>query len=146
MPKVAFPYGRGELVYEIPQSRYGGTLVSDLNTYEPGKSQEELVKEALENPVGSPRLCELEKKKKKIVLIASDHTRPVPSKVIVPQMLQEIRRGNLDADITFLIATGCHRETRAEELAEIHAAIGSKRNSPYFPVSVEEQIQEWMQG
>ncbi len=118
MPKVAFPYGRGELVYEIPQSRYGGTLVSDLNTYEPGKSQEELVKEALENPVGSPRLCELAKGKKKIVLIASDHTRPVPSKVIVPQMLQEIRRGNLDADITFLIATGCHRETRAEELAE----------------------------
>jgi nickel-dependent lactate racemase len=31
-------------------------------------------------------------------------------------MLEEIRRGNPDADITILISTGCHRETTKEEL------------------------------
>jgi nickel-dependent lactate racemase len=31
-------------------------------------------------------------------------------------MLAEIRRGNPRADITILVATGCHRETRREEL------------------------------
>jgi nickel-dependent lactate racemase len=31
-------------------------------------------------------------------------------------MLAEIRRGNPDAEITILIATGCHRETSREEL------------------------------
>ena len=118
MPGVVFPYGRETRLYEIAQERYAGTLVSALAKYNPEKSQEELVKAALESPVGSLRLSELARGKKKVVLIASDHTRPVPSKVIIPQMLQEIRMGNSEADITLLIATGCHRETRKEELLE----------------------------
>lgn len=118
MPRAVFPYGREERSYEIEQERYAGTLESAMAGYNPGRSQEELVRDALENPIGSPRLCELARGKRKIVVIASDHTRPVPSKVIIPQMLREIRMGNPEADITLLVATGCHRETRAEELLE----------------------------
>ena len=59
---------------------------------------------------------ELARGKNKIVILASDHTRPVPSKVIIPFMLEEIRRGNPSADVTILIATGCHRGTTKEEL------------------------------
>lgn len=33
-------------------------------------------------------------------------------------MLEEIRKGNPDADITFLISTGCHRGTTVDELKE----------------------------
>ena len=40
----------------------------------------------------------------------------MPSKVIIPQMLSEIRKGNPNADITILIATGCHRGTTKQEL------------------------------
>jgi nickel-dependent lactate racemase len=75
-----------------------------------------LVQAAMANPVESPRLAELAKGKKKVVLIASDHTRPVPSRIIVPYMLREIREGNPEAEITILIATGCHRGTTREEL------------------------------
>ncbi len=50
------------------------------------------------------------------MIITSDHTRPVPTKIIAPQMLAEIRAGNPDADITFLVATGFHRATTAAEL------------------------------
>ena len=67
-------------------------------------------------PVGAPSLRELAKGKKKIVIIASDHTRPVPSKLIIPPMLRQLREGNPDAKITILIATGCHRGTTLEEL------------------------------
>ena len=74
------------------------------------------MKKALENPIGSPRLRDLVKGKNKIVIIASDHTRPVPSKIMAPIMLEEIRSGNPNADITFLIATGFHRPTTKEEL------------------------------
>jgi len=70
------------------------------------------------NPIDSPRLSELAKDKKNIVLIASDHTRPVPSKIIVPALLDEIRLLNPDADITILIATGCHRGMTDDELLE----------------------------
>lgn len=67
------------------------------------------------SPLGSPTLTGLAKCKKNIVIIASNHTRPVPSKVIIPYMLDEIRKGSPDADITILIATGCHRRTTNDE-------------------------------
>ena len=52
------------------------------------------------------------------MIIASDHTRPVPSKIIIPPLLEEIRSVNPSADITFLIAAGCHRDTKREELVD----------------------------
>lgn len=80
------------------------------------KTEDEIVLEAMANPIGSPKLSELSVGKKNVVIICSDHTRPVPTKHIVPFMLKEIREGNKDADITLLIATGFHRETTREEL------------------------------
>jgi nickel-dependent lactate racemase len=87
-----------------------------MHHYRAERSQEELVRDALTHPVGTPPLSVMAEGKKKIVLIASDHTRPVPSKIIIHQILAELRRGNPDADITILISTGCHRETTREEL------------------------------
>jgi len=116
MKTISLPYGREFLKYEIPDSRFRGELVSQLYHYQAVQSQEELVRDALEHPEGTPSLRVIAEGKKKIVLIASDHTRPVPSRVIVPQMLVELRKGSPDADITILIATGCHRETTREEL------------------------------
>lgn len=103
---------------EIPEERFGQELLSSFHDYQPEASQEKLVEEAMAHPIGSETLRELAVGKKKVVLIASDHTRPVPSKVIVPYMLREIREGNPDADITILISTGCHRGTTKEELTE----------------------------
>lgn len=116
MPEVKFPYGRETLSLNIPDDRYAGTLVSRMHDYVAPKRPEELVKDAMTDPIGTPRLSVMAEGRKKVVLIASDHTRPVPSKCIVPQMLAEIREGNPDADITILISTGCHRETTKEEL------------------------------
>ena len=114
--QISFPYGREFKSIDIPDERLQGVLVSNLHHYKAEKSPIELVEDALANPIGSPKLSELAKGKNKVVLIASDHTRPVPSKVIVPPMLREIRKGNPDADITILISTGCHRGTTKEEL------------------------------
>ncbi len=116
MTQVSFPYGKKKLNYEFDDNELVAVLTSSIEEYEPKIKGEELVKRALKAPVGSPGLSELAKGKKKIVIIASDHTRPVPSKVIMPAMLREIRSGNPDADITILIATGCHRGTTKEEL------------------------------
>lgn len=114
--KLSFPYEKETLSIDLPEERVNGVLISNLHSYETDKSQEELVREAMANPTGSARLKDLAKGRKNIVLIASDHTRPVPSKVIVPPMLEEIREGNPDADVTIIISTGCHRATTREEL------------------------------
>lgn len=118
MPVINFPYGKGSIEYDIPDERFKGELVSNLHHYHADISQKDLVKAALKNPVGSPPLHVLAKGKKNIIIITSDHTRPVPTKIIMPLLLAEIRKGNPDANITILVATGCHRATTKEELAD----------------------------
>ena len=81
-------------------------------------SQEEIVERAMDNPIGSAKLEDLVKGKKRMVIISSDHTRPVPSKVTMPILLRRIREANPDIDITILIATGFHRPTTHEELVQ----------------------------
>ena len=118
MKTVSFPYGKEQITYDFEKESFNGVLVSKLHEYKPEKTGIDLIKSAMDNPIGSKKLCELCVGKKNIVIIASDHTRPVPSKIIIPPMLEEIRSVNPDADITFLIATGCHRDTKKEELIE----------------------------
>lgn len=115
---ISIPYGRTRLCADIPADRICGVLTSSLEQYTPPKGETELVEAALKAPIGSKTLEELSTGKENIVLIASDHTRPVPSKILVPPMLAAIRRGNPDAKITILIATGCHRGTTKAELIE----------------------------
>lgn len=118
MKEVVFPYGKEKMHYQFQDRELAGVLTSSIETYKSTASGEKLVQAAMKEPVGTPGLRELAKGKKKVVIIASDHTRPVPSKIIMPLMLQEIRSGNPEAEITILIATGCHRETTLEELTD----------------------------
>ena len=116
MKEFMLPYGKETLKAEIEESHLAGVLLSELHSYKAPKSGSELVQEALEHPIGTPRLCDMAVGKKKIVVISSDHTRPVPSNIIMPLLLAEIRKGNPDAEITILISTGLHRLTTKDEL------------------------------
>ena len=116
MKKILLPYGQTKLELNLPEERIAGILESHAHEFKAEKSESELVRDALENPVDSPRLKDLVVGKKNIVLIASDHTRPVPSKVILPEIMKEIEAGNPDATLTILIATGFHRLTTRDEL------------------------------
>lgn len=111
--KIQFPYGKTHLEYDFEKVN---VLTSSIESYDPGMGEQALVDAAMCAPEGGATLRDLARGKEKVVLIASDHTRPVPSKLIVPPMLREIRAGNPNADITILISTGCHRETTREEL------------------------------
>ena len=115
---ISIPYGRIHLTAELPDDQVQAVLKSNLESYVPSMGQRELVETALAAPIGSEPLEKLAEGKRNIVLIASDHTRPVPSKVLVPPMLAAIRRGNPNANVTILIATGCHRGTTKDELIE----------------------------
>ena len=116
MINITFPYGKEKITHSFKEEEVAGVLTSEIEEYVPKANEVELVKAAMAAPVGSPRLSELARGKKNITIIASDHTRPVPSKVIIPYMLEEIRSTSPDANITILIATGCHRGTTKEEL------------------------------
>ena len=114
--KFVLPYGRKKLGLEIEDELVAGVLTSHAEEYKPELSQSELVKRALENPIESERLCDLAKDAETVVIISSDHTRPVPSRITMPLILSEIRSKNPDVEIYILIATGMHRPTTEEEL------------------------------
>ena len=116
--KIEFPYGKQRLAYDFTGTELTAVLTSQLESYVAPAGEEELVDRAMENPIGSAPLWQLAQGKDKVVIIASDHTRPVPSRIIMPRMLAQIRKGNPNADITILIATGCHRGTTPAELED----------------------------
>ncbi|WP_308653275.1 nickel-dependent lactate racemase [uncultured Anaerococcus sp.] len=114
MKQVRLPYGKEFIELEVGDDV--DILVSKAGDFKAEKSQEDLVRDALANPIGTEKLSELVKGKKTITIISSDHTRPVPSAITMPILLEEIRSTNPDAEITILIATGFHRPTTHEEL------------------------------
>lgn len=116
MAKFKFPYYKSHIEYEINDELVAGVLVSQTEDYIPEASETELVRMALNNPIGTEPLSKLALGKKHIVIISSDHTRPVPSHITMPIILEEIRKNNQDVKITILIATGMHRPTTHEEL------------------------------
>ena len=112
---IQIPYGKGKQTLHVDSKNLKAVLLPKEHALSAG-DERETVLAALENPVASPRLCELARDKKRIVLITSDHTRPVPSRITLPPLLSEIRRYNPGAEIIILIATGMHRPTTKEEL------------------------------
>ena len=112
---IPIPYYTSTLDLHVEEENLKAVLTAKMHGFHAEKSQEQLVLDALEHPVGSPRLRTLAEGKRKIVIVTSDHTRAVPSKITLPLLLKEIRSGNPDADITILIATGLHRPTTEEE-------------------------------
>lgn len=115
MQTIKIPYYTSTLDLHVAEENLKQVITAKMHEYDPGKSEKELIHEALEHPIGTPRLRELAKGKHKVVLVTSDHTRAVPSKLTLPILLAEIREGNPDVDITILIATGLHRPTTEEE-------------------------------
>ncbi len=118
MKQLKFPFGRGELEIEIDEERLKGILLSRAHEFEASKSETEIVKEAISNPIGSKKLSELARHKEDIVIISSDHTRPVPSQITMPLLLDEIKSTNPQANITILVATGFHRASTEGELRD----------------------------
>ena len=115
---MLLPYDRKRISIDIDDRNFAGALVSRVEAYNPGLSQKELVEASLDNTIGSPKLEELVKGKKNIVIISSDHTRPVPSKIITPILLRRIRSAQPDANIKILVATGFHRPSTRQELID----------------------------
>lgn len=117
MISINLPYGQYTTPLSIPQTRLQAVLEPSI-TDTASADGATLIKEALRRPIESEQLSKLAANKKNVVVITSDHTRPVPSHLTIPMMLEEIRQASPDADVTILIATGCHRAPTRQELEQ----------------------------
>ncbi len=114
--KISVPYDRRREMAEVDESAFLGSFESSLPETPPDQAL--TVAAALDHPIGSLMLEDLAAGKRSAVVITSDHTRPVPSKIIMPQILERLRRNAPDIDITILVATGFHRGTTRDELID----------------------------
>ena len=116
MAKIHVPYSKTGMDLNIEDKNLLKVLTSKAHDFKPAKSESQLVEDSMDNPIGSKKLEELAVGKKNIVIITSDHTRPVPSKVTMPIILRRIRSVSPNARIRILVATGFHRPSTREEL------------------------------
>ena len=121
MTRVRLPYHRTIVEADIPAQQLKAVLAptghAGLDRAAPSlNEQQQCVNQALDNPISSERLETLAIGKKTVTVITSDHTRPVPSHITLPILLERLRRGNPEIAITVLVATGCHRATTDGEL------------------------------
>ena len=117
MKQIEIPYGKGKQLLHVADERLLGVLAPRHERMEQG-TETEIAARALAHPLGTPRLRDLAAGKENVLIITSDHTRPVPSRITLPLLLEEIRSGNPRARITILIATGMHRPTTEQELRQ----------------------------
>lgn len=114
MIPISIPCDKSRLHGEIDEKNLAGIYTAALPDAATDATEE--VRAALRNPIGSDPLADLAKNVPDAVVIASDHTRPVPSRIIMPELLAELRKYNPAIRVTILIATGFHRATTKEEL------------------------------
>lgn len=113
MDRIRMPYGSSELWLNPDELNVKAVLSPGGESVTGQKN----ISEVLGAPIGSKRLCELAKGKKRLLVITSDHTRPLPSRETLPLLLAEARKNEPDLEVKILIATGCHRGmTKAEML------------------------------
>ncbi|MCR8745276.1 nickel-dependent lactate racemase [Romboutsia lituseburensis] len=116
MPKFKVPYSKNGMNIDIPDKNFLDILQSKAHQYKASLDQNTIVEKSMDNPIGSKKLEELAKDKNNVVIITSDHTRPVPSRVTLPIILRRLRDANPNIKIKILIATGFHRPSTREEL------------------------------
>ena len=107
-------YYKDLVSFHIPDQNVLGNILP--NTAPAAVSEAEEVARALSVPFGTPRLSEIVRSGEKIVIVTSDITRPVPSKIIIPRLLDELgKAGVKDEDVTIVFGLGSHRKQTEEE-------------------------------
>ena len=119
---ITLPYGNRELIASVPEANLIGVFEprNDLRQEE----ETDLLRRALQQPIGSDRLASMCRGSSCVAVVISDLTRPCPSGKMLPPLLEELAAGGVtDDQIIVIIALGLHRRMSDEEL---EAAIGPK--------------------
>jgi nickel-dependent lactate racemase len=103
---------------EIPDKNIIGVL--EPNKVDVKSTGAEEVLRAIRSPVGTGMLNTIIRPEEKIAIITSDITRPLPSAVIMPVLLEELYASGIKKeDITLVFALGSHRTHTLEEIKKL---------------------------
>lgn len=105
---VELPYGHGARRVKVPVTNLQATLTP--MECQPSVDEATLLRDALANPIGTPRLRDMARRGQRVVIVTSDLTRPCPSERLLPLILEELSLAGIpDTDVTVVVALGLHR-------------------------------------
>lgn len=111
-----FRYGYGKTFKEFDIDDNNVMAELKQNSVDTQLTGHEEVRRSLENPIGTGRLSTIVKPSESIVIITSDITRPMPSKIVLPPLLDELSEAGVSfEDITIVFALGSHRKHTEDE-------------------------------
>ena len=111
---IELGFGKSTVQLDIPEQH--PTQVLRPNDVTLGRVGEAEVRRALAEPIGTPRIGQIVKPGETIAIVTSDITRPLPSKVVLPPLLEELDAAGIRReDIIIAFGLGSHRRhTEAE--------------------------------
>ena len=116
--KLEFGLGTGVQTVDVPQKNLVDVLRA--NEVTPPESESAEIKRALSEPIGTPPLGQLVQPGKKVVIVTSDITRPMPTYKVMPLLLDELYAAGVKAEnITLVFALGSHRKHTEEEMRKL---------------------------
>ena len=117
MVKVELAYGHNSQRVQIGDEYLLGVFLPVASSDRP-MDEAAILRQALDNPVGTERLRKLVRPGQRIAVVVSDMTRPCPSGKLLPPVLDELNAAGVpDRDVTIVIALGLHRPMARDELA-----------------------------
>lgn len=113
--EFALKYGHEEMLLKIAEENILQVIESNQVMFE--KTESEMIRSALANPIGSARLSELVKPGERVCVVIPDITRAWQrTDLYLPLLVEELAQGGVqDEDILFICALGTHRPQTAEE-------------------------------
>lgn len=116
--RVRLEYGRTGLEVDLPDDRVVRKLA--YKDAVPLPQPEQMLRELLDRPRGTPPLAELARGKRDACILVCDITRPVPNELLLRPVLETLQREGIPRErILILVATGLHRPNVGEELVEM---------------------------
>ena len=122
--KKPFPvaYGRGEIPLQIDPALARAFRPVSRPALQNAQGR---FREACQNPIDSPPLREVVGPDDRVVIVTSDKTRPVPNRLLIPWILEEIPVP--DEQVSVLIGNGSHGANTPDEIAEMFGEAVAKR-------------------
>ena len=116
--ELTFKIGERTQTVDVPGKNLLGVL--EPNEVRVDMTGEAAVRQALAEPIGTPRLRDIIHPGEKIAIVTSDITRPMPTWAVMPALLDELyAAGAAPEDITLVCALGSHRGHTGAEKARL---------------------------
>ncbi|RLG85452.1 MAG: nickel-dependent lactate racemase [Thermoprotei archaeon] len=105
--RIRLPYGEGFLEAELP--KHARVIYSRTPSGVPKERADRLVEEALNRPVGSPRLEDLARGAGSVAILVTDRTRATPLELLLRGVVPRLRKAGVPrSGIRIVVATGLH--------------------------------------